>query len=328
VYIYDAAMGKHEWHGQFGKCIGGIAAADIDDDGIREIAIASSGSIYIIDGKSRAEERWWDAESSCTAPIAPIAPAAPLLGNKTYCIAVADINTDGYPEVIVGTDRGYSCYTIIIEFSFIPFTIAVLLAAMLTLVLFKFPEWWVVDIIGVLLGAGVCAIIGISLAILPALILLIGLAVYDAIAVYKTKHMVDLADSVLALRLPILLVIPKKWGYSFLRQKGLKNQLDKGEERDAMFMGLGDIIIPGVLVVSALTFLPADVTIFGFAGNFMVAVFTLIGTLGGFAILMRYVLKGKPQAGLPLLNAGTIIAYFISYYFVYQDLTFGIIIPF
>jgi presenilin-like A22 family membrane protease len=39
---------------------------------------------------------------------------------------------------------------------------------------------------------------------------------------------------------------------------------------------------------------------------------------------MRYVMKGNPQAGLPLLNSGAITGYLITYILVFQDLTFGV----
>src|SRR5207245_765151 len=83
--------------------------------------------------------------------------------------------------------------------------------------------------------------------LLPPILLLVALAIYDAWAVYRTKHMVTLADELTSQRLPILLVIPKKAGYSFREQKSLKEQVASGEEREAMFVGLGDLIIPGIL---------------------------------------------------------------------------------
>src|SRR5438309_5274380 len=128
------------------------------------------------------------------------------------------------------------------------------LAAGLVFLLLKFPEWYVVDTIGFVTAAGVTAILGISFGILPAVLLLIALAFYDAWAVYRTKHMITLADELTSQRLPILLVIPKRAGYSFRDQKSLKTQLDSGEEREAMFVGLGDLIIPGILAVSSFTF--------------------------------------------------------------------------
>lgn len=197
------------------------------------------------------------------------------------------------------------------------------LAIGLTFVLYKYPEWYVVDLVGLIVAAGATAILGISLAILPSMILLIALALYDALSVYKTKHMITLADSVTELRLPVLLVIPKTSSYSFLKQKGLKDELKKGE-RDAMFVGLGDLVIPGILVVSAFTFLHPYEIFSGMYTNFLVSISTLIGSLIGFFILMKYVLKGNPQAGLPLLNSGAIIGYLISYVVLYQNLTFGI----
>lgn len=211
---------------------------------------------------------------------------------------------------------------------------AVVISAALTYALAKYPEWYLVDAVGISVAAGVTAILGISFAILPALLLLIGLAVYDAISVYKTKHMVTLADAVATQHLPILLVVPKTRHYSFLRQRSLKQQIASGEEREAMFMGLGDIIIPGILVVSASISLGdavstgrlPDVSVLGLAGYVVVALVTLIGTLFGFTLLMRYVVRGNPQAGLPLLNAGAILGYLISYYAVYRDLTFGVVL--
>lgn len=201
--------------------------------------------------------------------------------------------------------------------------VSVAAAIGLTYVSYKHPEWYVVDGVGITVAAGVTAIIGISFAILPALILLIALAVYDAISVYKTKHMVTLADAVTEQHLPILLVIPKTKSYSYKEEKSLKEQMQK-KKREAMFMGLGDIIIPGALVVSVFTWLP-DALFLGVSARILVALFTMIGTIMGFSILMRFVLKGNPQAGLPLLNTGAILGFMISYVVIYGDLLFGIL---
>ena len=182
--------------------------------------------------------------------------------------------------------------------------LSVILSVALTIVLHKFPEWYVIDIVGVIIGAGAASIFGISLAIFPTLLLLVLLAVYDYIAVYRTKHMVALAEGVMDLRLPILLVIPKHWKYSFLNEK-----FDK-EEREAFFMGLGDAVMPTLLVVSANFFVKAgsyDLPLIG-AVN-IPAIGAILGTFLGFAVLMFLVSKGKPQAGLPFLNGGVILGY-------------------
>src|SRR3990170_3412982 len=182
--------------------------------------------------------------------------------------------------------------------------LSLILSIGMTIVLYKFPEWYVIDIVGIIIGAGAASIFGISLAIFPTLLLLVLLAVYDYIAVYRTKHMVALAEGVMDLRLPILLVIPKHWKYSFLTEK-----FDK-EEREAFFMGLGDAVMPTLLVVSANFFVKAgsyDLPLIG-AVN-IPAIGAIIGTFLGFAVLMFLVIKGKPQAGLPFLNGGVILGY-------------------
>ena len=176
--------------------------------------------------------------------------------------------------------------------------ISTLLAISMTVVLYKFPEWYVIDILGLMIAAGCAAIFGISLAIVPTIVLLVLLAVYDAISVYKTKHMIALAEGVMDLKLPILFIIPKHLGYSFRTEK-----FDKEGEREAFFMGLGDTVMPTILVVSAYMFIE-QIGIVHYP-----ALGAMIGTIIGFFALMILVMKGKPQAGLPFLNSGAILGY-------------------
>jgi presenilin-like A22 family membrane protease len=207
------------------------------------------------------------------------------------------------------------------------FVIAAVIGVLVVILLYKYPEWWVIDATGVVMAAGTAAIFGISLDIPVVLVVLVIFAVYDYISVHKTKHMVSLADNVMDLRLPVLLVIPKHLPYSFLKQERLKKQLEDKTEREAMFMGLGDIVFPGMLVISALVFLPqGTMTAAGLYGNILVALCTLVGCVGGFIVLMRFVLKGDPQPGLPLLNGGAMIAYLISAYIVFGA-GFGLTMP-
>jgi presenilin-like A22 family membrane protease len=183
---------------------------------------------------------------------------------------------------------------------------AIGLASALTLLLYKWPEWYVVDSVGVVVAAGAVALIGLSFDFFLAILLLVGLAVYDFIAVYRTKHMISLADKVVGLRLPIMLVVPKHREYSFLDEKeSLTAQVETGRPRDAMFMGLGDIVVPSVLVIIAYRSL----------NNPLAAVGALVGTFVGFLVLMSFVLKGRPHAGLPTLNGGSIAGFFIAYAF-------------
>ncbi len=184
-----------------------------------------------------------------------------------------------------------------------PVTLA--LTAASAVLLYKYPEWYVIDAVGIIIGAGAASLFGISLAIIPTIILLLALAVYDAISVYKTKHMIKLAEGMLALKIPVLLVVPKKRRYSYRRQTSLV----KTGEREAYFMGLGDAVIPAILAVSANIFIEAPTII---AMVNYPALGAMIGSLIGFAALMTFVVKGKPHAGLPLLNTGAISGFLLA----------------
>ncbi|WP_339103656.1 presenilin family intramembrane aspartyl protease PSH [Haloterrigena salinisoli] len=234
--------------------------------------------------------------------------------------------------------------------------------------LLLYPEWYVIDLTGVVMGAGAAALFGISFGLLPALLLLTVLAVYDAISVYGTEHMLDLAEGVMALKIPVVLVVPTTLSFSYLDPESTEGVVDGHEEsdtgsdvssgtdasnsasdpsptadsstdggprpddasaesdadatpetdagdaleRDALFIGLGDAVIPTVLVASAAYFLEVGtLDVPGISLN-VPALGALIGTIAGLLVLMHMVLKGRPHAGLPLLNGGAIAGYLVG----------------
>jgi len=201
-------------------------------------------------------------------------------------------------------------------------------AILATVLLIRYPEWWVVDILGVLLAAGIASIFGISLEPVPVIILLALLAVYDAISVYRTKHMLTLAEGVIENRMPIMVVVPKREGYSFIRdgiggkvrdeeqvstgQPAISALPEKKRERAAYLMGLGDLIMPAILVVSAAVFLPGS----GMGLFSIPALTTMGGSLCGMAVLLFFVSSGRAHAGLPPLNGGAIIGFLLGWLFV------------
>ncbi len=184
--------------------------------------------------------------------------------------------------------------------------LTVALSAGATAVLYLFPEWYVIDTLGLLIAAGAASIFGVSLEVFPVILLLLLLAVYDAISVYKTKHMITLAEGVVDLKSPILFVIPKKRDYSFRKES--IGSFGEGE-RSAFLIGMGDLIMPSILVVSANIYLPAGPL--GFL-NYP-AIGAIAGSVIGLVILLSYVVRGKPQAGLPPINGGAIAGFLIGY---------------
>ena len=221
-------------------------------------------------------------------------------------------------QIIILFAIGYTAFFIFVPLFALLLTglyaiiLAIVCASTLVVCLYRFPEWYVIDLCGVIVGAGAIAIFGVSLSVFLVIILLLVLAVYDAISVYKTKHMIDLADAVMDLKLPVLLVVPKIRKYSLIKEtKSLKEKLKENEERDAFFMGLGDVVMPGILVVASYH---------NISDGLPVALSVLAGTIIGFLLLMAFVIKGKPQAGLPLLCSGAILGYVISSFVLYGTL--------
>jgi presenilin-like A22 family membrane protease len=184
--------------------------------------------------------------------------------------------------------------------------ISLILSAAATGILYLYPEWYVIDTLGILIAAGAASIFGISLTIVPVIILLVILMVYDAISVYKTRHMITLAEGVVDMKSPILFIVPKKRGYSYLSD-GI-GCIGEGE-RAAYIIGMGDLIMPSILVVSANVFL--DTGRIGFIT--LPSLGAMIGSVIGLSLLLLVVQKGKPQAGLPPINGGAILGFLAGY---------------
>ena len=178
-----------------------------------------------------------------------------------------------------------------IYYVLIPFlgNLSALLALILVILLVKKPSWIVIDISALLLAAGITSMFGISLEPLPVIVLLIILAIYDAISVYKTEHMIDLADSIVKMGLPMLFIIPDK-------------------DRPTL-LGVGDVVIPNILVVSSQTFIEAPKILF----IKIPALTTLLGGLIGMVALIIVAEKfRRAHAGLPFLNLGALIGFVVG----------------
>ncbi len=180
-----------------------------------------------------------------------------------------------------------SVYYVLIPFLGV-FSIAV--ASIVVALLVKKPSWIVIDASALLLAAGVTGMFGISLEPLPVMVLLVILAIYDALSVYKTEHMIDLAESVIKMGLPMLFIIPSK------RDK-------------PMLLGVGDVVIPNILVVSAQTFVKAPTI-----GFLKIPALTALigGTLGMVALITVAERLNRPHAGLPFLNTGAILGFLLG----------------
>lgn len=173
------------------------------------------------------------------------------------------------------------------------------------LLLWLYPEWYIINIVGIIASAGCAVIFGVSLSPLPVIILLFLMVIYDYIAVHRTKHMLKLADGVMNQKIPIMFLVPKTRHYSF--RKSELNVYGEKSERSAYMIGLGDMIMPGILAISAQVF-TSGIMIFGVS---LTAIGTILGSIVGLLLLRIPMKSGKAQPGLPFINTFAIIGFLI-----------------
>ncbi len=180
----------------------------------------------------------------------------------------------------------YSLLLLTYFYGFMPFIglFSVIPSVILLYLLIKNRHWIIINISAVIIGATVTAIFGISMEPLPVIVLLSALALYDYLAVYKTKHMLTLADSISEMKIPVVFIVP-------------------GKERDAI-MGVGDAVMPNILVVSG----------FVFGKCLLMPILTFIfGVVGLFALLVVVERSKKAHPGLPILNFSVILGYVFGF---------------
>jgi presenilin-like A22 family membrane protease len=250
-----------------------------------------------------SDERLFEDPESAANPISYILL---ILGFTLFLLIALKLKQGWLITVFILASVAASIFYILNAFM-PPFFSIILTSAMLLLLHF-YPEWYIIDVVGIFICAGIGTLFGVSMTTLPVVLLLIILAIYDAISVYKTRHMVTLAEGVLNVKAPLLFVVPKKRGYSF-RADHVKVSGVQEKPREAFFLGLGDAIIPTILVISANWSLGAPS--FTLLGLTLPALGAMIGTYGGFLALIA-ISRDKPQAGLPFLNSGALLGFLIG----------------
>lgn len=132
------------------------------------------------------------------------------------------------------------------------------------------------------------ALVGITLGIIPVLIFVIALAVYDYIAVFKTKHMVKLAKGISGKNMAFTLAMPTP-SHTFE-------------------LGTGDFAVPLAFATSVLR----DSFALGFPSMFVAPLLVLLGSIIGLVLTLEYLSKriGIALPALPL-QTGIMLAMFL-----------------
>jgi presenilin-like A22 family membrane protease len=314
----------------FANGIRDVRLTDIDATGYTELLITTDKDARLLYGSSMVQRLIIDVPEGQDV-AATFGETAQDADDETIHFYAAvlvpqylDVDTEEYVDASYTTSSGvvdssmFLVGGLVIED--IPTIIGVLFSLLLMVLLYVHSEWYVVNTVGILVGSGVIVMLGVSFVPTLIMVFMIAAAVYDAWAVYKSKHMLDLADTMMNLNLPILLVAPQDSDYTMRTERTTVHstadevnetvQMEPRERvvaksNDAMLMGLGDVIFPGMLVLSTLQYIGGD-------NGLIIAMTTLVGSLIGYSILMYYVGKGQAQAGLPLLNGGAILGYVVG----------------
>ena len=303
----------------FADQIRDVRLTDIDNTGDTELLITTEDEARLLYGTSMVQRLIIEVPEGENVAVAFGDTPKDIVDDTTHLHAIVIgenySTTSGVVESSMFLSGG-------IVFEDIPTMIGLLVSIILMILLYVHSEWYVVNTVGILVGSGVIVMLGVSFVPTLIMIFMVAAAIYDAWAVYKSKHMLDLADTMINLNLPILLVAPQDTDYSFRAERTPAStevsppNLDDEESsqprervikksNDAMLMGLGDVIFPGMLVLSTLQYIGGD-------DGWIMAMATLVGSLVGYSILMWYVGQGKAQAGLPLLNGGAILGYVLG----------------
>jgi len=180
---------------------------------------------------------------------------------------------------------------------FLPTIFSVALAALLVVLRFIMPRVWLHNLAVVLGVAGIGAGFGLSLPVSAILIILFLISIYDYIAVYKTSQMVMMFKELVGRGVIMALIFPLKW-------RGWAVNLSKvAPGNEFMFLGTGDLILPLILAVSAISY------------GLESAVFTICGSLVGLVVL--HVLfttqpKKTPMPALPPLAFFSVLGFLLS----------------
>ncbi|MFH1106267.1 MAG: presenilin family intramembrane aspartyl protease [Candidatus Micrarchaeota archaeon] len=150
-------------------------------------------------------------------------------------------------------------------------------------------------------SAVIGALLGISLDIIPAAVLAVLLAGYDFVAVFFTKHMIKLAEGLrergaaFSISFPSPEPAPRKVRKARPGEK--TEEVIVRVRAETVELGTGDLVIPALLVVSALKISLGS------------AVAALVGAFAGIAILFYYIdrMKGYWPA-LPPIVGGTLVS--------------------
>ncbi len=161
---------------------------------------------------------------------------------------------------------------------------AIVLALLIVYLRIVYPDKvWSMNLGALATMLGVGPLIGVSLGVIPSIVLLVILAIYDYISVFKTRHMVTLAKGVMKQKIALMMAVPVN--------------------KRLFYIGGGDLILPMMVATSILR-----------TNGWISAIISIVGGLLGLVYLLSYLYdkKGKVMPALPYITVGLLGGYVIS----------------
>jgi presenilin-like A22 family membrane protease len=180
--------------------------------------------------------------------------------------------------------------------------IGLVLALILTVVKYRRPTFLTQDIALIFTGAGAGAVIGVSFGVLPVLVFILMLSIYDFFSVFISKHMVYMAKAITETPMAFTAALPTDFGKP--------RPVGKARTRKKVHvfqLGGGDLVIPLVFAVSVMRW-------YGLGH----ALFAVLGAMVAMILLFAYVLRkpGIPLPALPPVSAGACLGFVISTFLI------------
>ena len=238
-------------------------------------------------------------------PIAYFFGAVVVIGVVLFLVPVSKLKY--VFQVLFSGLFGWGVFIIVALLLPVPAAVALAVIAALSW-LFQ-PRLWLHNLLLLVTLMSVGVVFGFILSPWTAVILMLVIAVYDALAV-RFGYMMWMAKRMSALdTLPAFLIPASGTFWNFNLKGSAKEVFSDAPEREFSLLGGGDIGFPLVLAVSVFF-------AYGLGGAIIVAVFSMLGLLGAYGI-QATILKGKPTPALPPIAVLSLIGFLITAYAVY-----------
>lgn len=190
---------------------------------------------------------------------------------------------------------------------FLPVWLAVISAAGIVALRFVWPNVATQNLAVIVGVAGVGAQIGILLNVWAVIALLAVLSIYDYIAVFRTRHMVEMFKGLMEQGTALAIVIPESFsGFGKKMEMVSAEKMKEKSKRNFLMLGTGDLAFPLIFSVAAL-----DISIYS-------AIAVIVGSLFGIFMIHWLITAKKIKAlpALPPLAFCSIVGFGISLLFL------------